>query len=102
MLEQSEHERNCPVCSKQIFEGEEVISQVVCGDEDLCLSQDVKHNESECNVYSFCSEECRESFIKAKPECSYVPAWKRLMSKIYRAGKTSGVAGIRPHELHKC
>ena len=102
MLEQGEHERNCPVCEKKIFEGEEVLSQVVCGDESLCLPPTAKHNESECRVYSFCPEKCLDSFTEAKPECSYTPGWKRFMRKIYQTGKSCGIAGIRPHQLHKC
>ena len=99
MLEQTDHVRYCPVCNKEIYVGEEAVTHEVCGDENTCLPPNEKHNEEDCEIVYFCSEEHLEEFKKSNPECTYVPGWKRLMGRIYRAGKSSGVAGKRQHEI---
>jgi len=102
MFEQSEHERTCPICKKKIYLEGKMLSKIFCGDDAICTPPEAKHNEPGCKEYSFCSEECLDSFSEKAPECSYTPKWKRLMGNINRVSKKSGVAGIRPHKLHGC
>ncbi len=102
MQEHSEHEVTCPICKKKIYLGGKMLSKVFCGEEALCTPPEARHNEPDCKEYKFCSEECLESFSVETPECSYTPGWKRLMGKINRVSKSSGLAGVRPHNLHKC
>lgn len=101
MQAKNEYEMTCPICNKKIYLGEKLFGKILCGNEVLCKPSEIKHNEPDCKEYKFCSEVCLERFAEKTKECTYTPGWKRLMGKINRVSQSSGLAGVRPHNLHK-
>ncbi len=99
MMEANSHEKVCPMCNKVFYPEDKVVHKTFCGDELVCAPIDEKHQSKECRVYDFCSDECVEAYAKNTPECSYEPGWKKLMERINKVSKTSGVAGARPHNI---
>lgn len=102
MLDSGNYEKVCPSCKEVFYPADNVAKKTFCGEEFACLPSGEKHNAPDCQVYHFCSEECLEKYISKVPACTYVPGWKRLMEKISKVSSSSGIAGSRQHNLHKC
>jgi len=101
MLDSGNHEKVCPLCKKVFFAEDKIVKKIFCGEELVCSPSEEKHNAPYCQEYGFCSEECLEEFTHKSPVCTYVPGWKRLMENIGKVSSSAGIAGSRPHDLHK-
>jgi hypothetical protein len=101
MTDLNAHEKDCPSCKKRFYPQDRVVHKTFCGEEEVCAPPGEKYRAPDCRVYDFCSEECVVKFESESPTCDYVPAWKRFMGKINKTGSSSGIAGVRPHEMYK-
>ncbi len=102
MLDSGSHQKVCPSCKKVFYPEDKVVKKTFCGEELVCSPSGEKHNAPDCRVYDFCSEGCLEEYIKKAPACDYVPGWKRLMGKINKVSRSSGIANSKTHNLYKC
>lgn len=101
MLDSGNHEKVCPSCKAVFYPEDKVVKKTFCGEEMACSPSEEKHNAPDCKVYDFCSEKCLVNYTNKLPACSYVPGWKRLMEKISKVSRASGIDGSRQHNLHK-
>ncbi len=99
MMEESSHEKVCPLCNKVFYPESKVVQKTFCGEEFVCAPSGEKYSGEDCQVYNFCSEECVSDYTEKTPECTYEPIWKKLMGRINKVSRSSGIAGARPHSI---
>jgi len=101
LIDSNVNEKYCPLCKKIFYPEEGTVKKTFCGEEKLCAPPEESYEDSDCEIYYFCSEKCAQSFEKATPICIYMPKWKKLMGKIEKVSSSSGVKGTRPHQLYQ-
>lgn len=101
MFETNIGEKVCPLCKNIFYSEEGVVCKTFCGEENLCSPKEESYKDSDCKTYYFCSAICAEGFEKATPACIYVPGWKKLMVRIEKVSRSTGLKEARPHHLHK-
>ncbi len=101
MLELCPQDIVCPSCQSNFFPQNKVVSKTFCGEELICSPPGENYKAPDCRVYDFCSDQCLAEFERELPTCSIMPRWKRLMGRISKVSRASGIAGVRTHNLHK-